>query len=172
MLFRSWLTGLLDPEKISTAHYFGATKFSDGKMARFVKKDIAKFSSEQKASLQKVIAALSAEAQLPAQSARDKQDAVLIAEGQTLIQGDLRCSECHQFRKKDEDATAPDLTGYGSRAWIVGLLTDPGHPSYYGKSNDKMPAFGAKQMLDAHAMNLLADWLRRQWYVPATTTRH
>ncbi len=169
---RPWLAGLLDPEKISSTHYFGATKFKNGKMSKFVKKDIAKFSPEQKAGLQKVIAAVSAEAQLPAQSASDKLDQALIAEGQALFQGDMQCSECHQFRKKDEDATAPDLTGYGSREWIVGLLTDPGHPSYYGKSNDKMPAFGAKQMLDTHTMALLADWLRGQWYVPAAGGRH
>ncbi len=169
---RTWLAGLLDPTKISSPHYFGATKFKDGKMAKFVKKEIAKFSPEQKANLQKVIAALSAEAQLPAQNASDNQDAALIAEGQKLIPGGMGCTECHQYRKKDEDATAPDLTGYGSRAWIVGLLTDPGHPNYYGKSNDKMPAFGAKQMLDAQAMSLLADWLRGQWYVPANAARH
>ena len=169
---RAWLGGLLDPEKISSPHYFGATKFSDGKMAKFVKKDIAKYSPGQKADLQNVIAALSAEAQLPAQSASDKKDAALIVEGQTLISGEQRCTECHQFRKKDDDATAPDLTGYGSRAWIIGLLTDPGHPNFYGKSNDKMPAFGAKQMLDVPAMTLLADWLRGEWYVPATAARH
>jgi ubiquinol-cytochrome c reductase cytochrome b subunit len=169
---RAWLTGLLDPEKISTPHYFGATKFKDGKMSKFVKKDIARFSPAEKANLLKVIAAVSAEAQLPAQGASDIRDAASIAEGRALFQGDMRCSECHQFRKQDEDATAPNLTGYGSREWIVGLLTDPGHPSYYGKSNDRMPAFGAKQMLDAPAMTLLADWLRGQWFVPAAGGRH
>jgi len=41
-------------------------------------------------------------------------DAAVIEQGRALIQGDARCIDCHQFRKKDEDATAPDLTGYGS----------------------------------------------------------
>src|ERR1043165_5567940 len=71
---REWLGGLLDPEKVSSTNYFGGTKFHDGKMAKFVKKDIAGYSAEQKEELQKVIAALSAEAQLKAQAGADKTD--------------------------------------------------------------------------------------------------
>ena len=31
----------------------------------------------------------------------------------------MRCTECHQFHKSDEDATAPDLTDYGSREFAT-----------------------------------------------------
>jgi hypothetical protein len=51
----------------------------------------------------------------------------------------MRCTECHQFRKTDEDASAPDLTGYGSREWLIGIINDPTHDRFYGKRNDRMP---------------------------------
>jgi len=164
---REWLAGLLDPEKIGTAHYFGATKFKDGKMVKFVKKDVAGYSAEQKAQLKKVISALSAEAQLKSQLAADAREAAVIAEGRTLLAGALACTDCHQFQKPDAEATAPDLTGYGSRDWLAGILKNPAHPRYYGRRNDRMPAFGEEQILDAQAIGLIADWLRGGWYEPA-----
>lgn len=166
---RAWLSGWLNPERIGTTNYFGATRHKDGKMVKFVQKDFAHDSEEQRQRLRKVVAALSAEAQLRAQLEADQRDAALIREGRKLIAGEMRCTECHQFRKKDEDATAPDLTGYGSRDWLVGIIRNPAHPRYYGKRNDRMPAFGtgASQILSAREIYLLADWLRGQWYEPA-----
>ena len=162
---RAWLAGLMDPAKVATSNYYGGTKFKDGKMARFVKKDVAGFTPEEKEQLRKVIAAVSAEAALKSQRAIDQQDATAIAEGRTLIASEtMRCTECHQVQKKDEDASAPDLTGYGSRDWLLGILADPRHERFYGKRNDRMPAFGTDKILDAQAMGLLADWLRGEWY--------
>jgi ubiquinol-cytochrome c reductase cytochrome b subunit len=163
---REWIAGLLDPEKVSSTNYFGGTKFADGKMAKFVKKDVAKYSPGQKEQLGKVIAALSAEARLKSQFFADQRDAKMISEGRTLLQTESKCTDCHQFQKRDEDATAPDLTGYGSRAWLIDFLKNPAHPSFYGQRNDRMPAFGDKQILDAQAIGLIADWLRGQWYEP------
>ena len=79
----------------------------------------------------------------------------------------MKCIDCHQFHKKDEDATAPDLTGYGSRKWLISFITNPAHPSFYGKRNDRMPAFGTEQILSPQAIGLVADWLRGAWYEPA-----
>jgi ubiquinol-cytochrome c reductase cytochrome b subunit len=151
---REWLAGLLDPRQIDGPHYYGGTKFENAKMSRFVKKDVAGFGPEPKAQLQKVIAALSAEASLKSQRDADGRDKV-------------RCAECHQFHKTDPDATAPDLTGYGSREWLAKLIANPAHPSFYGKRNDRMPAFGADKILDDKSINLLTDWLRGEWYTPA-----
>ncbi|MBI3413992.1 MAG: menaquinol-cytochrome C reductase, partial [Verrucomicrobia bacterium] len=162
-----WLAGLLDPQRIGTTNYFGATKHKDGKMAGFVNKKVGKYSVEQRENLKKGIAALSAEAQLKSQRAIDTRDASVINEGRALLTGDLSCTECHQFRKKDEDATAPDLTGYGSREWLTKIISNPTHESLYGKRNDRMPKFGDDEILDAHAIGLLADWLRGDWYEPA-----
>jgi ubiquinol-cytochrome c reductase cytochrome b subunit len=155
---RAWIAGWLDPQKIVSTNYFGGTKFADGKMVRFVKKDAAEFTQEQ---VRKMAIALSAEAQLPSQSADDQRDAVIIEEGRALLASEnSRCTECHQFRKKDEDATAPDLTGYGSREWLMGIISNPKHDRFYGRRNDRMPAYGGEGILDARAIELIADWLR------------
>jgi ubiquinol-cytochrome c reductase cytochrome b subunit len=167
---RAWLTGLLDPEKVGTTNYFGGTKFHDGKMVKFVKKQIAAYSPEDKVKLQKVVAAVSAEAQLKSQLQEDHQDNGLIEEGKKLLASDMRCTDCHQFHKKDEDATAPDLTGYGSRRWLISFINNPAHPDLYGERNDRMPAFGGDQILSEDAIGLIADWLRGSWYEPSTSS--
>jgi ubiquinol-cytochrome c reductase cytochrome b subunit len=155
---REWISALLHPEKIATSNYFGGTKFASGKMVKFVKKDAAEFTQEQ---VKQIAAALSAEAQLPAQAEADQRDAVLIADGRKFMTSETgRCTECHQFRKNDPDATAPDLTGYGSREWLIGLISNPKHERFYGTKNDRMPAFGEEKILDAQAIGLIADWLR------------
>ena len=161
---RAWLAGLLDPARVGSPHYFGGTKFKEGRMVRFVTRDIAKFSSGAKADLSKVIAALSAEAALKSQSAADQQDSATIIQGRALLAGEeMRCTECHRYQQQGEDPTGPDLTGYGSRAWLMDFIRDPGHARFYGKRNDRMPAFG-KDRLDSHAIGLLADWLRGEWH--------
>lgn len=168
---REWIAGLLDPEKISGPHYFGGTKFRDGKMAKFVKKDVAQFSAAEKAKMNKVILALSAEAELKAQRVADKRDEAIIREGKMLISSaGMHCADCHQFHKSDEDATAPDLTGYGSRQWLTEIISNPAHPRFYGKKNDRMPAFAEDKILDAPAIELLVNWLRGEWYVPGTNS--
>ena len=161
---REWLAGVLDPAKVDSTNYFGGTKFREGKMVKFVKKKVANYSPEEKAKLQKVIAALSAEAQLKAQLVADQKDAAIIEEGKQLLHTDMACTDCHQFHKKDEDATAPDLTGYGSRGWLISFINDPAHPDLYGERNDRMPAFGKAQILNEQAIGLIADWLRGSWY--------
>ena len=159
---REWLAGLLDPAKVDSMHYFGGTKFKDGKMVKWVKKN-ADEPAEQ-AQLKKVIVALSAEAQLKSQRDADTRDADLIKQGVELARGDVACTDCHAFGKPDPDATAPDLTGYGSRAWLVRFISNPAHADFYGKRNDRMPLFGEKQILDAKTIGILADWLRGEWY--------
>jgi len=165
---RDWLSSLIDPARIDSPTYFGNSKLKDGKMVKFVKKDVAQYSPEQKEKLKKVIAALSAEAQIKSQSAADEHNASIINEGKTLLASEeMRCTECHQFHKPDADATAPELTGYGSRPWLIGMISNPAHAGYYGKRNDRMPKFGEDKILDAQAIGLLADWLRGEWYEPA-----
>ena len=165
---REWIEGLLDPDKISGPHYYGGTKFKDGKMAKFVKKDVAQYSDEEKAQLKKAIIALSAEAGLKSQLEADKRDEAIILEGRQLLVGAMSCTDCHQFRKADDLADAPDLTGYGSHEWLTGIIANPAHSRFYGKKNDRMPAFGDDKIMDAHSIDLLVRWLRGEWFVPET----
>jgi len=164
---REWLAGLLDPARIGTTNYFGATKFKTGKMARFVHEKVAAYPPEKRANLPAVIAALSAEAQLTSQLAADQRDAAIIATGRGWLKDEFACTDCHQFHAKDEDATAPELTGYGSRKWLVNFITNPAHADFYGERNERMPLYGEKQILTGQQINLVADWLRGVWYEPA-----
>jgi len=114
----------------------------------------------QQAELEKVIAAVSAEAQLPDQRELDGRDSALIEAGRMATRDTLNCTDCHAFRKPDPDVTGPDLSGWGSREWLVGIIHDPTHERFYGKSNDRMPRFGPEGVLDPGNIGLLADWLR------------
>ena len=130
-------------------------------MVRFVNRTIHEFNPEQRDRLTKVVAALSAEAKLPSQLQQDRQDRSIIEEGRLLVASDeMRCTECHQFRKRDEEATAPDLTGYGSTEWLTAIIKDPAHERFYGKRNDRMPSFGADNRLDEKSLAMIVTWLR------------
>jgi ubiquinol-cytochrome c reductase cytochrome b subunit len=154
---RAWLTGLLNADQIAEPQYLGGTKFKDGKMVKFVKKDVAGYSEDQKEQMRKVILALSSEAELKSQR-----------EGKNLIASEaMRCTECHKFHEHDDDPTAPDLSGYGSREWLMNIVSDPAHERFYGKRNDRMPAYGGNKVLDDHAIALIVDWLRGDWFEPA-----
>lgn len=162
---RDWLTALLDPAQIASDKFFGKTAFADGKMARFVARKVANFDDEEKEQLRKALIALSAEAQLTSQASADLSDATLIEEGKNHLLDDVGCADCHEFEFEDEDASAPDLTDYGSRDWLVRLIADPTHESLYGDNNDRMPAFATKGVLTEKEIGLIADWLRGDWYV-------
>ena len=165
---RAWIAGLLDPARVDSLHYFGGSKQKTGKMVKFVKEDIAEFDAAQKAQLQKVIVALSAEAGLKAQSAADTRDAVVIAEGRKLVSSTaMNCTDCHKFHADGtDDPSAPDLTGYGSREWLLAFISDPSHARFYGERNDRMPAYGPDKILTAAEIGLVTDWLRGEWYEP------
>ena len=165
---REWIAGLLDPARVDSPHYFGGSKQKTGKMVKFVKEDIAEFDAAQKAQLQKLIIGLSAEAGLKAQSAADTRDAVVIAEGRKLVSSTaMNCTDCHKFHADGtDDPSAPDLTGYGSREWLLAFISDPSHARFYGERNDRMPAYGPDKILTAAEIGLVTDWLRGEWYVP------
>jgi ubiquinol-cytochrome c reductase cytochrome b subunit len=163
---REWLTGLLDPEQVATAQYFGATDHARGRMARFVQRGVASFTPEEQDDLRKVILAVSAEAGLPGQAPLDAADADAIAQGRALISSEaINCTRCHTFRDMTEGDEGPVLTGWGSREWMLGMLHDPVQDSYYGEDNDGMPSFGVEESLTPAEMGLVTDWLRNDWYV-------
>lgn len=169
---RDWIKGLLDPAHIAGSNYFGGTKFKEGKMARFVQRKFAKLDAEGEQNIEAIAAALSAEAQLPAQVEADKNGAALIEQGRKLIASEeMRCTECHSFGKYDEESTAPDLTGYGSEQWMWDFIKNPAHPRFYGKRNDRMPAFGEDGRLDEKSLALVIHWLRGDWAGVETPVR-
>ena len=80
-------------------------------------------------------------------------DEALAAKGKVAFD-DGECSGCHTM--DGEEGDAPMLLGYGSRAWLKGLLRKPTHPLYYGELGDEMPAFDHLDERDEH---YLITWL-------------
>jgi ubiquinol-cytochrome c reductase cytochrome b subunit len=163
---RAWTSGILDPAKIDTPAFFGGTKHKGGKMSEFIHDDLAAADDAKKAQLAAVAVALSAEAKLKSQQTVDAADAQQIVTGRAAMLGDAGCIDCHQYNSANESPVAPDLTGYGSRRWIIDFINDPAHPRFYGRNNDRMPAYGSKQILDPAQIALIADWIRGEWYTP------
>lgn len=166
---RSWLSGLLDPNHVAGPHYFGRTAHAEGEMVGFVKETVAGWDDAEKLQLASGIAALSAQAELPAQRARDAQEQTQIAAGLAALKSTLGCTDCHRFQDSGELGSAPDLTGYGSRAWLLQFIANPSHERFYRDANDRMPAFAASEAtrtLSTLEMELLVDWLREDWYRP------
>ena len=166
---RDWMKSLLDPKQIAGANYFGNTSHREGDMVGFVKETLKDWPAEE---VQNVVIALSAEAGLKCQTTEDSKDAARIEAGRKLISQAERCVQCHKFHDVGQLGLAPDLTGYGSREWLVGMISNPKHERFYGDNNDRMPSFAQQpgdspaNMLPAHSIGLLVDWLRGEWYEP------
>ncbi|MEQ1860240.1 MAG: cytochrome b N-terminal domain-containing protein [Chthoniobacteraceae bacterium] len=167
---RDWLRSFMDPEKIATDRWWGGTAFvhpppgkSKGKMVDYVLEDVAKFDAAQKQQLNDAIVALSAEAALPAQRDDDKHAATQIATGRVAMgETQLNCIDCHSFRGEG-GGTGPDLTGWASREWTIGIIENPAHKRFYDRRNDRMPAYGEKHELTKRQIEMVADWLRGDW---------
>jgi len=175
---RVWLSGLLDPEQISGAKYFGSCKFGDpdeGQMVAAVQDIFADLDEEELAEVRRIrdliVLALSAEAGIPSQHEADLKDAERIAEGVALLtDGKLGCIDCHKFHDAGELGEAPDLTGYGSRTWLTHFISNPADDRFYGENNDRMPTFvpggGEPAILTHGELTVIIDWLRGDWYEP------
>ena len=86
--------------------------------------------------------------------------------GEKLVR--QRCTSCHRFDGKtdDEESLAPELRGWGSTAWILAQIDDPGSGKTYPKGamdpklEGHMPAF-ADKLSDADR-KLLASFVQMQ----------
>jgi quinol-cytochrome oxidoreductase complex cytochrome b subunit/mono/diheme cytochrome c family protein len=155
----AWVRGLLDPKRVAGPEYFGNTAHKDGDMANYVRDEMADPEKWKPAEIEAVSLALAAEAGLPDAGATPAQ----IEQGRALIADGDRCGSCHHFRDNGTGlGTAPDLTGWGGREWLAGIISNPAHERFYGDGNDRMPAF--EKLLSAEQIGLLADWLRGDWY--------
>ncbi|MGQ9563287.1 MAG: cytochrome b N-terminal domain-containing protein [Thermogutta sp.] len=164
---REWLKSFLDAKQIASEHYYGNTRFAAGAMVRYVEDRFAKLPEGERAA---IIAALSAEAQLPRQRQMDEKDAAIIAQGKDLIVRE--CARCHHFHGSGPGGKAPDLTGYGSRKWLIGIVASPGHSAFYGLRNDRMPQYvedslrPEKNRITEAQLSVVADFLRGDWPEP------
>lgn len=165
---RGWITGLLDPAKVASDHYFGRTSHFEGDMVSYVNDNLKDLDAAKKAALADLVAAISAEATLPGQSEVDQQATTQgqVERGRKAFGDAFTCTDCHKFRDFQDGSGGPDLTGYGSVEWVKGFIANPAHENFYGEGNDRMPAFSAasggakKSLLTDEELDLVARWIR------------
>ena len=168
----AWMRGLLDPKQVAGPAYFGNTAHKEDDMVNFVQNDLTDADTWKPDDIEAVIAAMAAEAGLAAAGTAP----AVIEKGRGLVADGERCGSCHTFRDNGVAAgSAPDITGWGSREWLVGIIVDPTHERFYGDSNDRMPSFGkagqgSAPILTGRQIGLIADWLRGDWYRPVGNT--
>ena len=157
-----WITELLDYDHYVSEKYFGGTKFKDGTMARKV---LAKYTDEEKELLPDIARLLADGAQLPYEESLDedtREELLSLYYNDDLKFEDGRaCIECHDIDSEDE-GSAPDLTGYGSREWLIAFIENPEDKRFYGKKNDRMPCYGRDGKLKDEEIAILVDWIRSQ----------
>jgi ubiquinol-cytochrome c reductase cytochrome b subunit len=157
-----WITELLDYDHYVSEKYFGGTKFKDGTMARKV---LAKYTDEEKELLPDIARLLADGAQLPYEESLDedtREELLSLYYNDDLKFEDGRaCIECHDIDSEDE-GSAPDLTGYGSREWLIAFIENPEDKRFYGKKNDRMPCYGRDGKLKDEKIAILVDWIRSQ----------
>ena len=58
------------------------------------------------------------------------------------------------------------MSGYGSRDWLTGMISNPEHERFYKDNNDRMPEFAEHKghvennIISPANLALLVDWLR------------
>ena len=85
------------------------------------------------------------------------------------------CADCHSsiggpFKAVgDDDADDyPNLSGYGSAAWLKSFLANPGAAQHYGEKN-QMPSYAER--MTAEELELLVRWLTGD-YAPTAVERY
>ncbi|GHT12259.1 hypothetical protein FACS1894170_06850 [Planctomycetales bacterium] len=168
---KEWIAGFLDQKKIRSTDYFANTKFNSGGMVGYVRGEMKEALEDNEAELDKLEVFLESEAK--------RNEPRGAAEQPTAAQNELfatfGCGQCHKTYEPNNKPViqAPDLRGYMSRDWIVGIIADPESKRFYGppvgkdKGNDAMPAFHrneAEAVLTLAQIETLTDWLRGKWY--------
>ena len=118
-----------------------------------------------------VVAALSAQAQLSYQRDQDATDQTRIVRGNRIIRSTC-ATWCHRYGDEGQLGLGPDLTGYGSHEWMVGMVGNPSHARFYRHENDRMPAFAestddpGRNQLSSLEISMIVDWIRGDYYRP------
>jgi len=161
---RKWLSGFLHADTILSKKYWGNTYHAEGDMVGWLG-DHQPESEEEEITRQNVVFALSAQAQLASQRTVDQRDSARIAAGLTYMRNtDYGCASGHKFQ--DVGTDSPELTGWGSREWMIAFINDPEHPRFFGRDNDRMPSFGKEKSLSDREIAMVVDWIRGEWLVP------
>jgi ubiquinol-cytochrome c reductase cytochrome b subunit len=176
---REWVVGILDPKKIASLDYFGATTHKEGEMAVWVTENIAAKLAELKGDelkafqrkVQDVTFTLANESGLL--GPLDAEKTARVEAGKKAMVEEFVCIDCHKFHDHGDLGLAPELTRYASPDWLTAFISNPAHERFYPETNDRMPAFVQDPQnpnanrITPDELSLLISWLRGQWYEPA-----
>jgi ubiquinol-cytochrome c reductase cytochrome b subunit len=110
---------------------------------------------------------LASEGDAPGQAAPAgslRSDPVRVARGKEVVK--TRCTACHLFEGEGDDGgqgLAPELSGYGSHAWVRAQIANPATKATYREGaldperKGHMPRFDGE--LSASDIDLLAAWV-------------
>jgi ubiquinol-cytochrome c reductase cytochrome b subunit len=154
-----WIRGLLDPEQVAGPKYFGNNEnFAEGDMVYYVQGDLPGYVEDLgQEKLDLLIEGLAAEAQKDEPGEPDEAVVAVIEE--------FGCADCHKFYDSGDLGYGPDLTGYGSRDWLIGIISDPEGERFYPDSNDNMPAYHGEpdepdqNLLSRKQVEMIADFI-------------
>ncbi|MDD9946364.1 MAG: cytochrome b N-terminal domain-containing protein [Myxococcales bacterium] len=140
---RAWITGLLhDPQ---AKKYFGTTEIDE-------MKPMDELGEEKIKAVTEFLFSLGHEKGDP------PHDGALATQGREVFENE--CMDCHILGDEGADMfDGPNMTGYGSSAWIRGQIKDPGSEAQYGDMNE-MPSFSDD--LTDHDIEMITAFLRRQ----------
>ncbi|QEG33150.1 cytochrome b [Bythopirellula goksoeyrii] len=185
-----WMQSFMSPQLITDRNHFGYenSPFAQGEMVSFIQEAHGEeLSEEERKAVDEAFASISIALWLDAGTTRLvhpdglKELEEQATRGRELIAGGLAevlesgmsCIDCHKYHDEGELGSAPDLTGYMSREWMIEFIRNPASERFYGEYNDRMPAFAPHDdprmnQLDDKAIGLIVDWLRGDWVMPET----
>ena len=170
---REWIAGFLCPDRIRNADYYGNTvNWRDGAMVRFVRDELpdaladAEMFDDERA-FDELIDFLLSEAQRDA----PRTAAEPTTQRENAVFASFNCGLCHATYEPNNRPSiqAPDLRGYMSRDWMIGIIANPTSTRFYGpvgNTSDRMPAYhldAESALMTMHEIELLVDWLRGHW---------
>jgi ubiquinol-cytochrome c reductase cytochrome b subunit len=94
-----------------------------------------------------------------------------LTQGRAVLE--RRCLGCHVVEGHGlGEQSAPDLAGYGTRAWIRGLLDNPRSATYFGKvpGGDGMADWKKTSKLDSRQLDAVADFVASFAKIPPDMT--
>ena len=170
---KEWIAGFLDLNKVRSADYYGNTNYRDGAMVRYVRDDLPA-QIEDTVDMWEVEDALGQLVDfLLSEAKRDtpRTEAEPVTEEHLELWAYFSCSQCHQtYEGANPVIQAPDLRGYMSRDWLIGIIANPKTNRFYGPvrpgTEDRMPAYhlnAEEALMTMHEIEMLTDWLRGTW---------
>lgn len=175
---KKWIEGFFDTKRIRSDDYFGKTKFASGTMVGYIRgelKEISQDEDEDGKLLDQLIDILYADAQRDRLRVETPNGVEGLTEEQRQLFETFNCGQCHKIYAQTEKPViqGPDMRGYMSRDWMIGIISDPVSTQFYGpaigkdKGNDEMPSFylsPEESVLSREEIETLVDWLRGKWY--------